>query len=78
MKLEMLENGNILVEKEQEFYLIDKFRISGTLIDNYGVYKDIYGDLEFFKNGDNNEKYYCGDYATLEQALMEIYLGKVN
>lgn len=45
MKLEMLENGDILIEKEQEFYLIDKFRISGTLIDNYGVYKDIYGDL---------------------------------
>ena len=53
MKIDMLENGNILVEKDNEYYLIEKFRISGTLIDNYGVYKDIYGDLDFFKNGDN-------------------------
>ena len=78
MKIDMLENGNILVEKHNEYYLIEKFRISGTLIDNYGVYKDIYGDLDFFKNGDNEEKYYCGDYATLEETLTEIYLGQVN
>lgn len=78
MKLEILENGNILIEKNDRYFLIEKDFISGTLIQNYFVYEDIYGDLELFKNGDNNEKYYCGDYATLEQALMEIYLGKVN
>ena len=78
MKLEILENGNILIEKNDRYFLIEKDFISGTLIQNYFVYEDIYGDLELFKNEDNNEKYYCGDYATLEQALMEIYLGKVN
>ncbi len=78
MKIDMLENGKILVEKDNEFYLISKFRISGTLIDNYAVYKDIYNDLEIFKNGDDEEKYYCGDYSTLEQTLRAIYLGNVD
>ena len=79
MKLELLKNGNIFIEKDGEYYIIEKAKISGTLIYNYFVYKDVYNDLDYFKNEDSNEnKYWCGDYETLEKALYMIYNNECN
>lgn len=60
MKIEILENGNILVEKNNINYLIEKFRIRGTFIDNYSITEE-------------ETEYYVGEYATLEDALLYIY-----
>ena len=60
MKIEILENGNILVEKNNINYLIEKFRICGTFIDNYSITEE-------------ETEYYIGEYATLEEALLYIY-----
>lgn len=72
MKLEILENGNILVEKNDRYFLIEKDFISGTLIQNYFVYEDIYNNLENFINEDNNDKYFYGEFRTLEDCLIDL------
>ena len=60
MKIEMLENGKILVEKNNVNYIIEKFRIYGTFIENYSITEE-------------ETEYYVGEYATLEEALLYIY-----
>ena len=71
MKIEILENNNIIIEKNDTYYLIKKFRISGTFIDNYAIYSDYNNDIDYLKNAEE-ELCYETETATLEEALLFI------
>ena len=72
MRIEILENKNIIIEKDDTYYLIKKFRISGTFIDNYAVYSDYNNDIDYLKNAEEEELRYETETATLEEALLFI------
>ena len=72
MKIEILENNNIIIEKNDTYYLIKKFRISGTFIDNYAIYSDYNNDIDYLKNAEEEELCYETETATLEEALLFI------
>ena len=57
MEIKILENNNILVKKNDRYFLIEKYIIAGTCYQNYAIYEDIYNDLEHFIEEDNNDKY---------------------
>ena len=72
MRIEILENNNIIIEKNDTYYLIKKFRISGTFIDNYAIYSDYNNDIDYLKNAEEEELRYETETATLEEALLFI------
>lgn len=72
MRIEVLENNNIIIEKNNTYYLIKKFRISGTFIDNYAIYSDYNNDIDYLKNAEEEELRYETETATLEEALLFI------
>ena len=72
MKIEILENKNIIVEKNDTYYLIRRFTISGTFIDNYAIYSDYNNDIEYLKNAEEEDLRYETKTATLEEALLFI------
>lgn len=73
MKIEILENNNIIVEKNGTYYLIKRFRISGTFIDNYAIYTDYNNDIDYLKNAEEEDLRYEIETTTLEEALLHIY-----
>lgn len=74
MEIKILENGKILVKHNNTNYLIEKDLISGTFIENYFVFTDLYhyNNLEGFINSDENDRYFYNEYADLESALKDI------
>lgn len=75
MKIEILKNNNIIVENNDIYYLIKKFRISGTFIENYAIYTDYSNNVDYLKNADENDLCFEIDTTTLEDALLHIYRG---
>lgn len=73
MEIKVLENNNILIHKNDMYYLIEKSLISGTFIENYFVYSnDYFNNLEDFINSEEEERYFINEYTTLEQAIKDI------
>lgn len=73
MRIEILENNNIIVEKNDTYYLIKKYMITGTFIENYAIYTDYNNNIDYLKNADTEELCYEIGTATLEEALLHIY-----
>ena len=62
----------VLIKKDDTYYLIEEFIISGTFYHNYCIYEDIYfkNNLEGFMDEKNeNERYWVNSFATIEECI---------
>ena len=72
MKITILDDNRVLINKNDTNYLIEHDYISGTMIKSYYIYEDIYNNLEHFIDPDNEDKYFYNECGDLIEAIKMI------
>ena len=69
MEIEIIENGKYIITKNNNYYLVIKERIAGTLYNCYGIYTDYSNIKQNLLELETNDLQDITEKPTLEEAL---------
>lgn len=69
MKIEIIENGKYIIKNKGVYFLIEKYHISGSYYDCYGIYTDYCNDKQNLLELETDDLEDITEKSTLEDAL---------